>query len=245
MVGIYKITNQINGKVYIGQSIDIKRRWYDHKRFSSYLETALYYAIRKYGIENFKFEIIEECSVQELDEKEIYWIKKYDTFKNGYNETEGGSGTKGSGLILNHDDVIKILKLLKETTLSEKEIANNFHVSQNIISRINTRKSWTQEGIVYPIRKLEKRFCKKCGIKVNNKDSYCKKCYDALREAVRNYNRPNREELKKLIRTKSFLEIGRMYNVSDNAIRKWCDSENLPRRKKEINSYSDEEWEKI
>lgn len=62
---------------------------------------------------------------------------------------------------------------------------------------------------------------------------------------MRKVERPNRKELKKLIRTKSFLEIGRMFNVSDNAIRKWCDAEKLPRKKTEIKQYTDEEWEKI
>jgi uncharacterized protein YjcR len=58
-------------------------------------------------------------------------------------------------------------------------------------------------------------------------------------------DRPNREQLKKLIRTIPFTKIGEMFNVSDNAIRKWCDYEKLPRTKREINSYSDEEWEQV
>ena len=53
---------------------------------------------------------------------------------------------------------------------------------------------------------------------------------------------PSREELKFLIRNKTFVEIGKMYNVSDNSVKKWCDKYNLPRLKKEIKSYSDEEW---
>ena len=53
---------------------------------------------------------------------------------------------------------------------------------------------------------------------------------------------PTREQLKSLIRTTSFLEIGKMYGFSDNAVRKWCDKMNLPRTKKEIKAYSDEEW---
>jgi len=58
--------------------------------------------------------------------------------------------------------------------------------------------------------------------------------------------RPDRQTLKKLIRTIPFTTIGKMYgNVSDNAVRKWCDFENLPRKKNIINSYSDEEWEKL
>ena len=54
-----------------------------------------------------------------------------------------------------------------------------------------------------------------------------------------------RDELKQLIRTIPFTHIGAMYNVSDRAIRKWCVKYNLPQTKKEINSYSDEEWDKI
>ena len=103
--GIYKITNLINGKIYIGQALDIYRRWGKHKgnafnKNSREYDYPIYRAIRKYGLENFSFEIIEECSVEELDEKEIYYIKKYNSctlWKNshGYNQTIGGNGTKG------------------------------------------------------------------------------------------------------------------------------------------------------
>ena len=54
-----------------------------------------------------------------------------------------------------------------------------------------------------------------------------------------------REELKKKIRTQSFLSIGKEFGISDNAIRKWCDKFNLPRTKKEIKSYSDKEWDLV
>ncbi len=95
MIGIYKITNKINGNAYIGLSVDIKTRWRKHK--SNYLNPdykeynkTLYRAFRKYGIENFQFEILEECLENELSNKEIYWISYYDTYANGYNETPGG-----------------------------------------------------------------------------------------------------------------------------------------------------------
>ena len=66
MIGIYKITNKINGKCYIGQSINIKQRWKGHRKDAFWLngpdyQYPLYKAIRKYGIENFSFEVIEEC----------------------------------------------------------------------------------------------------------------------------------------------------------------------------------------
>ena len=57
--------------------------------------------------------------------------------------------------------------------------------------------------------------------------------------------RPTRKELKDLIRTLPFTQIAKKYNVSDNAIRKWCDKFNLPRKTTEIKQYSDEEWSKI
>ena len=86
MIGIYKYTNQINGKVYIGQSIDIRQRQYAHKS-SAYNEKAndfnaqFHQAIRKYGIENFDFEILEEIAPEEynkayLDQLEKYYNKK-------------------------------------------------------------------------------------------------------------------------------------------------------------------------
>ena len=61
----------------------------------------------------------------------------------------------------------------------------------------------------------------------------------------RKTNRPNREKLKSLIREQSFVKIAEQYNVSDNAIRKWCDFYQLPRTKKQIKQYTDKEWEQI
>ena len=92
MIGIYKIQNLINGKIYIGQSVHIKARFNAHKSEARNGNTRpLYNAIRKYGVENFSFEVIEECSEEKLNEREIYWIKKYDSFHNGYNLTPGGN----------------------------------------------------------------------------------------------------------------------------------------------------------
>lgn len=92
MIGIYLITNKVNGKKYVGQSIDIEKRWKDHIRDSKKSEYTIHKAIRKYGVENFEFSVLEECSVDKLDEREIYWISELDTFNNGYNMTLGGEG---------------------------------------------------------------------------------------------------------------------------------------------------------
>lgn len=98
MVGIYKVVNNITGGMYIGESTNIERRISEHKNkpFSSKrqddLDKKLYQAIRKYGIENFSFEVIEECSKEQLKDKEIYWIRHYNTYDNPehYNNTPGG-----------------------------------------------------------------------------------------------------------------------------------------------------------
>lgn len=86
--------------------------------------------------------------------------------------------------------------------------------------------------------------CTKCGEKISrqNKSGMCQKCYV---ESIKNENIPSREELKNLIRNTPFTTIGKTFNVSDRTIIRWCSKYNLPERKKDINSYSDEEWEKI
>ena len=92
--GIYKITNKINNKIYIGKSTDIEKRWkyhISHYNYEREYNKPLYKAFRKYGVENFSFEIIEECLL-DIDEKEKYWINFYNSYKNGYNATIGGEG---------------------------------------------------------------------------------------------------------------------------------------------------------
>lgn len=97
MIGIYKWENLINGKIYIGQSINISKRKHDHelRAFSHYKtnrewDKALYQAMRKYGLNSFSFEVLEECEKEQLNEREAYYIEKYDSWHNGYNETAGG-----------------------------------------------------------------------------------------------------------------------------------------------------------
>lgn len=97
-VGIYKITNNLNNKSYIGQSIHIEQRIQEHKSEAfSHNEQRLAYnsiihkAIRKNGWSNFSWSILEECPIGDLDEKERFWIKKYNTLSpNGYNILIGG-----------------------------------------------------------------------------------------------------------------------------------------------------------
>lgn len=117
MTGVYKITNIQNKKSYIGYAKDIEERWKAHKyrafHQSKEYEKTLYRAFRKYGLENFKFEVLMLCDEDSLAKKEIEFIAKYDTYKNGYNETTGGEGVSNIGELhpnarLTEKDVIDI-----------------------------------------------------------------------------------------------------------------------------------------
>lgn len=93
---IYIIKNKINNNVYIGQTIQpIKERWKCHCRKASENSNeknmAIKLAILKYGVENFSIDILEECNVEDLNKREIFYINKYDSYRNGYNSTLGGS----------------------------------------------------------------------------------------------------------------------------------------------------------
>ena len=91
--GIYKITNQITDECYIGQAVDIYKRWNEHCKCGLGIDTPpgnkLYKAIQQYGLDNFTFELIEECNQSELNEKEKYFIELYQSKEFGYNSTGG------------------------------------------------------------------------------------------------------------------------------------------------------------
>ena len=245
--GIYKIQNKINGKIYIGQSVNIEKRWNKHKNASQNIldhgyETHLYRSFRKYGIENFDFSIIEECPIAELNQKEKYWIQKYNSFFKGYNLTLGGDS---SGTEIKKEKIIGIFKDLKTTDLIQKEIALKWDISEEMVQGINTGRYWKRDDIEYPIRKPKRKiqkYCVDCGKLIDNQATRCVQCAQINSRTVL---RPNREELKKMIRNMPFTQIAKHFGVSDNAIRKWCDTENLPRKVSDIKKYSDTEWEKL
>ena len=174
MVGIYKIINKVNNKIYVGQSINIEERWKQHqwKAFNSNelaYNSAIHAAFRKYGLENFYYEIIEECLPEELNEREIYWIEQLQSVvPNGYNILSGGQG----------------------------------------------------EG-----RLTRQLYCTKCGKEISrdSKSGLCLSCVQLTCDITK-------EELySKLVEYKgNFTQVGRFYNLSDNAIRKRCKHFDLP-----------------
>lgn len=107
---IYKITNDINDKVYIGKTLKtIEDRWKIHLQDRSKEEVKnrpLYKAMNKYGKEHFHIEKIECCDESIIDNREIYWIEYYHSYSNGYNATLGGDGKT----LYNYDLIIKLNK---------------------------------------------------------------------------------------------------------------------------------------
>lgn len=91
--GIYKITNQIDNKCYIGQSVNVSQRWKDHAKCGLGIDTPagnkLYKAMIEEGIWNFSWELLEECSREQLDSKEKYYIDLYNACDFGYNSNKG------------------------------------------------------------------------------------------------------------------------------------------------------------
>ncbi len=93
VTGIYKITNQETNECYIGQAVDVAKRWKDHAKCGLGIDTPasnkLYKAIQEYGIWNFSWELLEKCSKEELDEKERFYIDLYESYTYGYNSNTG------------------------------------------------------------------------------------------------------------------------------------------------------------
>lgn len=113
----------------------------------------------------------------------------------------------------------------------------------NLKSSFDEQKAKEIDEEINLIKKGKKRYCERCGKTIASKEAkYCKECSGLLQRKV---DRPNRETLKQEIRNIPFTHLAAKYGVSDNAIRKWCDSYNLPRKRTEINSYTDEEWKEI
>lgn len=170
--GIYLIRNLKNNKIYIGQSVDIKRRWQEHLRSGQpekYCvknnrdsKTPIHLAMQKYKIENFQIQILEICNREKLNEREKYWINIFNACdKNiGYNITSGGQdnfalkGEKHSQAKLTENEVKEIKKLLKNSSLNLSEISLKYHnISKSTISMINQGKIWYDKDTSYPIRK--------------------------------------------------------------------------------------------
>lgn len=148
MIGIYKITNNINGKIYIGQSNNIQRRFSEHQTKGSISRIPVDIAIQKYGKENFSFEVLEECPVEELNTKETEWITYFNSIENGYNCSLGGdqqsAGSNNGRAILTEDEV-KIIRRAYANHLRRKDVYKQFEnkISFSTFANIWDGTSWS------------------------------------------------------------------------------------------------------
>ena len=127
MAYIYQIINHINGKVYIGQtSSAIQKRFKEHCHDSSkenLKNRPLYAAMRKYGIENFSIELVEETD--NPNEREIFWIQQKNSYHNGYNATLGGEGTK----TIDYDLVVQKYNEIQ----NQKKVAQELGINETTV----------------------------------------------------------------------------------------------------------------
>lgn len=199
---IYIIKNDINDKVYIGQSVNVKQRFQGHCKPSSvfYDNSIIDNAIQKYGKEHFRYEILES-NVENFNEREMYWINKYNSIRpNGYNISIGGNGdfnkkgTEHPESVFSEDEYMDIVYRLSETNDSIRSIAHDFNVSPTTVSDLNAGRTYHNDNCLYPIRKTPHLLGK-----LSEPD------IDEIISLLKNTNR-------------TFEEIGSYYNVEARAI---------------------------
>ncbi|MBO4543017.1 MAG: GIY-YIG nuclease family protein, partial [Bacteroidales bacterium] len=157
---IYKVTNNINGKIYVGKTLHpVEKRWKEHcqdYKKERYKKRPLYRAMQKYGETNFSIEQLEECSADTLNDREVYWIEKLGSFKYGYNATIGGDGKQFVDVDLiyclwnngyNINDIVKKLNYDHKTV---KKWLDIFGVDQK---EINSR---MVKNKIVPVEMLDK-----------------------------------------------------------------------------------------
>ena len=153
MVGfIYKYENKINHKVYIGQTTDLVNRKSSHRYKSTFVKSKFYNAVRKYGWDNFDFDIIAQVEEESLDKLcevldslEIKFITEYNSFYEGYNSTTGGHCYRGKEVSEEFREYCRNRTYSEETRRKMREAALNRPVSEE--TRQKLRESAIRNGI--------------------------------------------------------------------------------------------------
>lgn len=155
---IYQIVNDINNKVYVGKTEQtIEKRWQQYIRDSkkdNIKNRPLYKAINKYREEHFHIKVLEQCDTEELNDKEIYWIEKLESFTKGYNATYGGDGKHYANdeeilkLYSSGKTCVEIKRLLGYDMFTIRKVLNNNNITSQDI------KEHCIESIIQPVAKL-------------------------------------------------------------------------------------------
>lgn len=190
--------------VYIGQTVNLQNRHYKHTKIDPWDPTLVEYnyplskGIRKYGVQEYELLVLEEVNnIENLNEREIYYIKKYNTYYDGYNQTIGGSNRV---MPLYEDKIIdKVISLLKDYNISFNDIAKQTGLSLTHIYNINTGTRRKKDNEKYPIRPSNIKGTR--GLKFSQKEV---------------------EEIHSLLLTsnKTMKQIAKEYNCNDSTIRK-------------------------
>lgn len=208
---------------------------YDHKFCSKACETE--YKEKQYIIDWQNGDISGTTGTNQLSKV----IRRYLLKKNNYKCELCGWG-KQNPFTLTYPLEIHHLdgdpKNNKEENL--QVICPNCHSLTKDYRGAKTKGTGRQTG--YDGRAEKTTYCIDCGVPISQGATRCRAC--ANKNRIQSVS-ISREELKHLIRTTPFTTIGKLYNVSDNAVRKWCDKYNLPRKSADIKSYSDEEWDLV
>jgi len=194
-MGVYKITNLINGKIYIGSSFDMGKRWNRHLnelKSNKHHSQKLQRAFNKYGVNNFIFEELELCGKENLNEVEQFWLDKFDSYNQGYNCSPN---VKKPMLGKNHSNETKKImsskrlgKILSEETREKLSLSNKGKKYDIYTEERNNKISESLKGRQSPIlgKKRSQQFKEKHYKKIKQftKDGVYIKTWDSISECA-------------------------------------------------------------
>lgn len=224
--GIYIIKNNKNSLVYVGQSVNIMCRWAAHLQSAkdpkdySY-NTKIHKAMRELGIDNFYIEILEECSYENLSDREIYWIKHYNSYLNGYNMTLGGKSNFGetNGRALLTQEQVEDIRMAYGSKIRFKDVYAKY---KNHISKRGLQKVWhfeTWRHIMPEVYTDENRKWHATQSKANTENPKCSEGSNQQRAC-------SEDEIKQMrsLREKglTYKKIAEIVGRAESVVRKYC-----------------------
>lgn len=213
MIGIYKITSPSN-KIYVGQSINIEKRFKSYSKLHCYQQYKLYNSLKKYGYKQHIFEILEECTIEQLNIKERYWQDYYDVLsKNGLNLTLTRTDEKrkvyspeiidkiresnlGKKKIYKSEESLERTKLTRfklGSTVNNKKVINIetgeiFESAKQLAETLNKKPKYIQEALRKKYKQFKNyRYMEDIQKNTFNKQLIC--VYGTLRKGCGNYQR--------------------------------------------------------